>query len=143
MRRLVLNTDGGARGNPGPAGVGVVLVDESGAVLKEEKKFLGVATNNEAEYQAALLGLETARALLGGQVGAANLEHRLDSELVVKQLRGEYKIKEARLRDWAAKVKEVAANFNQVNWIHVRREQNARADELANEAMDAGTMAQA
>ncbi len=139
MTKLILNTDGGARGNPGPAGVGVTVTDEQGRVVAEASKFLGVATNNEAEYQAALLGLVTIKNLPGGDLSADwEIEHRLDSELVVKQLRGEYKIKEARLRDWADQVKALAAAFKRVSWVHVRREQNARADELANEAMDQG-----
>src|SRR5690349_12569170 len=86
--KLTIQTDGGARGNPGPAGIGVVILDEKGKVLEEHAKYLGVATNNQAEYKAAIFGLERAVAL-----GATSVELVADSELLVKQASGEYKVK--------------------------------------------------
>ena len=138
MAKIILYTDGGARGNPGPAGAGVVVTDESGRVLTEAKKFLGRATNNEAEWQAAALGYETLKKFFGQtKLKTLAIEHRLDSELVVKQLGGQYQIKEKRLwpffmQIWNGRV----ADFPAVTFVHIPRAQNARADELANQAMD-------
>lgn len=134
MTKLILQTDGGARGNPGPAGAGIVIRDYTGAVLHKFHKFLGDnLTNNEAEYLALIFGLENLNKVAGE---GSEIEIQLDSELVVKQLRGEYKIKEARLKALAAQVKAATATFPTLTYTHIRREQNSLADELANEAMD-------
>ncbi|MEQ9454544.1 MAG: ribonuclease HI family protein [Phycisphaeraceae bacterium] len=131
--RATLQTDGGSRGNPGPAGAGVVLVDDDGTALAEAGYFLGRCTNNVAEYRGLIRGLELARS-----VGVTELLIRLDSELIVKQLLGEYRVKSADLKPLFAEAKGVLGGFSGWRIEHVRREGNRRADELANLAMDAG-----
>lgn len=134
MAKFILQTDGGARGNPGPAGAGIVIRDAAGAVLHKFHQFLGDnLTNNEAEYLALIFGLENLKNVAGE---GSEVEIQLDSELVVKQLRGEYKIKEARLKALAEQVRVATAHFPVLTYTHIRREQNALADELANQAMD-------
>ena len=138
---MVLQTDGGARGNPGPAGAGVAIFDETDEVVQTAKKFLGKdLTNNEAEYQALIFGLQTVFELFKekAELKSLDLEIKLDSELVVKQLRGEYKIKEARLKVLATEVKDIISYLGlaSVTFTHIRREENELADKLANEAMD-------
>jgi ribonuclease HI len=132
---LQIYTDGGARGNPGPAGIGVLLVDKaSGEKVEEHSVFLGKTTNNQAEYRAAILGLERAVAL-----GAASVELIADSELIIKQARGEYKVKNADLAKRYLELKNLETRLNgRVQYRHVIREHNKRADTLANEAMDRG-----
>jgi ribonuclease HI len=127
----VLRTDGGARGNPGPAGAGFVLQDSSGAVVADGGKFLGVATNNEAEYEALRWGLETALAR-----GVRTIEVRADSELVVRQVLGVYRVKNARLAPLHAQVMRLLGEFEGHHVMHVRRAENQAADDLANAAMD-------
>ncbi len=128
---MVVNVDGGARGNPGPAAVGVVVQDADGGVLEEVGERIGSATNNVAEYRALLLGIERARAL-----GASELELIGDSELVVRQVKGEYKVKDASLRELHGEVKRALAPLKGWSIRHVRRESNAEADRLVNEALD-------
>ena len=140
MKELVTFTDGGARGNPGPAGIGVVIYLNENAgtldvekmvVLKKIKKYIGEATNNVAEYTALIVALEAAL-----EFDIKNVKCVLDSELVVKQLNGEYKIKEPTLQGLAQKVKALARGFESVKFSHVRREKNKLADQLVNQAMD-------
>ena len=128
--KLVVNVDGGARGNPGPAAIGVVVSDPDGAVLQEIAEPIGVATNNVAEYRALLRGVETARAL-----GAQELEIVGDSELVARQLSGTYRVKNAALRPL---YEEALRSLRGLRWRirSVPREQNARADALVNAALD-------
>jgi ribonuclease HI len=135
QRRLVANVDGGARGNPGPAAIAAVLATPDGEVLEETAESIGRATNNVAEYRALLLGIERARAF-----GAAELDLVGDSELVVRQLKGEYKVKDPGLRELHAQVRAALAGFERWSIRHVRREHNAEADRLVNEALD-GTLA--
>ncbi|HYC83315.1 MAG TPA: ribonuclease HI family protein [Candidatus Paceibacterota bacterium] len=136
MLKLTLYTDGGSRGNPGIAGAGILITDEAGLSLVEASKPLGVMTNNEAEYQAAIFGFETLKQNFKDLSGVS-IEHRLDSELVCKQLKGEYKIKEPRLRVLADQVHQTILPFkSQVVFTHIRREFNSVADKLANKAMD-------
>jgi ribonuclease HI len=134
-RRLVANVDGGARGNPGPAAIAAVLATPDGEVLDQTAESIGRATNNVAEYRALLLGIERARAF-----GAAELDLVGDSELVVRQLKGEYKVKDPGLRELHAQVRAALAGFERWSIRHVRREHNAEADRLVNEALD-GTLA--
>ncbi|MBU2566337.1 ribonuclease HI family protein [Patescibacteria group bacterium] len=131
---LQIYTDGGARGNPGPAGIGVAIIDlASGKIIEEHSKYIGETTNNQAEYQAAILGL--ARAV---DLGAASVELVADSELLIKQCRGEYKVKNAELAKRFLEVKNLETQLNgRVSYRHVKRELNKRADALANKAMDA------
>ena len=130
--KAVVNVDGGARGNPGPAAVGVVVRDGDGEILEERGERIGTATNNVAEYRALLLGIE--RAL---ELGATELELIGDSELIVRQVKGEYKVKDATLRGLHAQVREALAPFERWSIRHVRREENAEADRLVNEVLDA------
>lgn len=132
MEKLVVNVDGGARGNPGPAAIGAVVQAPGGEVLEERGERIGAATNNVAEYRALLLGIERA-----AELGASELELVGDSELVVRQVKGEYKVKDAALRELHAEVKRALRRFDGWSIRHVRREQNAAADRLVNEALDA------
>jgi ribonuclease HI len=131
MEKLLVNVDGGARGNPGPAAIGVVVQSPSGEVLEERGERIGRATNNVAEYRALLAGVERAAAL-----GASELELVGDSELIVRQVMGEYKVKDAALRELHAEVRRALRPFESWSIRHVRREQNAEADRLVNEALD-------
>ncbi len=126
-----VNTDGGARGNPGPGGAGIVVRDPDGKVVASGGAFLGTVTNNVAEYQALLWGLRTARTL-----GADRVVVEADSELVVKQLNGEYRVKNEGLKPLFCEAQVARRAFESAEFVHVRRERNAEADALANEAMD-------
>ena len=128
---FTLHTDGGARGNPGPGGIGIVLKNSDQEVVYEAAKYIGECTNNEAEYLALIEGL---KASLGKDV--KQLESFVDSELVVKQLNGEYKVKNERLKSLHAEASQFANSFEKITFTHVRREKNKRADELVNEALD-------
>ncbi len=127
-----LRTDGGARGNPGPAAYAFVLEAEDGTVLAAEGAAIGVATNNVAEYRALIAGLERAR-----ELGVSELEVASDSELLVRQMRGEYRVKNAALRTLWLEAERLARELGTVDYRAVRREQNQLADRLVNEAMDA------
>jgi ribonuclease HI len=133
MARLTVNVDGGARGNPGPAAVGVVVRGPGGEVLEERGQRIGRATNNVAEYKALLLGIELAAAH-----GAGELELVGDSELIVRQVEGRYKVKDATMKELHAQVKAALQPFARWSIRHVRREQNADADRLVNAALDGG-----
>ena len=126
-----LFTDGGARGNPGPAAYGFVLEAEDGTVLDARGEAIGVATNNVAEYSALVAGLERARLL-----GVDEVEVVSDSELLVKQMRGEYRVKNPGLQPLWDEARRLAREIGEVRFEHVRRELNKDADRLANEAMD-------
>jgi ribonuclease HI len=130
--RLVVHVDGGARGNPGPAAVAAVLTDPDGTVVEERSETIGSATNNVAEYRALLLGIERA-----GGLGARELELVGDSELIVRQVRGEYRVKEAALRELHGQVAAALRNFDRWSIRNVPREENEHADRLVNEALDA------
>jgi probable phosphoglycerate mutase len=127
-----LSTDGGARGNPGPAAYGYVLEAEDGAVLAAHGEAIGRATNNVAEYRALLAGLEKAL-----ELGVSELEVVSDSELMVKQMRGEYKVKNEALRELNLEAYGLARRLGRVTYTAVRREHNELADRLVNEALDA------
>lgn len=131
--KLIIFTDGGARGNPGPAGIGAVIYDEAHKVIAEISEFLGVATNNQAEYKALIAAFNKAKDL-----GASELECYLDSELVVKQLRHEYKVKNKDLAPLFLMIHNLSLNFQKITYTHVPREKNKEADRLANQAMDRG-----
>jgi len=133
MAKLTVNVDGGARGNPGPAAIGAVVRDAGGEVLEERGERIGRATNNVAEYRALLLGIELAAAH-----GADELELVGDSELIVRQVEGRYKVKDATMKELHGQVKAALAPFGSWSIRHVRREQNAAADRLVNQALDAG-----
>lgn len=131
--RLIVYTDGGARGNPGPAALGVVLCDAEGRVLDERAEYLGEGTNNEAEYRAVLRGLDLARGR-----GALEVEVVSDSQLVVRQLRGEYRVRHPRLRPLHDAARRLEPAFRRVRYRHVPRDHpmTRRADALVNAALD-------
>jgi ribonuclease HI len=127
-----VHVDGGARGNPGPAAVAAVATDESGGELAERNAYIGETTNNVAEYKAVLLALE-----LAGELGANEVEVINDSELISRQIGGEYKVKQAHLKPLHAEAMAALRGFDRWAVRTVRREHNVRADELVNEALDA------
>ncbi len=129
--RVVVHVDGGSRGNPGPAAVAAVATDADGEPLGERKLYIGEATNNVAEYRAVLLGLELAL-----ELGAEEVEIINDSELVARQIGGEYKVKHAGLKPLFTEAMTELRHFHKWSVRPVRREQNERADELVNEALD-------
>ena|SRR3989338_1207935 len=132
--KLFLYTDGGSRNNPGPAGIGGIGLDAHGKEVFRFKKFLGNATNNQAEYSALIEGLKKA-----SHAGANEVSCFLDSELVVKQLNGHYKIKHPDIKPLAAEALKLTNKFNNVNFSHIKREKNQIADRLVNEAIDEHT----
>jgi ribonuclease HI len=123
--------DGAARGNPGEAGCGAAIVDENGTLVKELSRYLGRATNNVAEYQGLLLGLE---ALL--QLGRKRIRVQMDSQLLVQQLNGEYRVKDEKLKALFEKAVRLLRGFERYRILHVPRESNKLADGLANQAID-------
>ena len=131
MTCFTIYSDGAARGNPGPAGAGAFLSDEKGDTVAEVYKYLGEATNNQAEYSALILGLEEAL-----KIGATKVSVFCDSELLVKQVKGEYRVKNAGLRPLYEEVVKNLKKIGGYTIAHVPREQNKRADELANLAID-------
>jgi ribonuclease HI len=132
LSKAVVHVDGGSRGNPGPAGVGVVITDPDGGELARANDYIGEATNNEAEYEALLLGLARARALGSREVEIVN-----DSQLVERQVRGEYRVKKAELRVLRDRVMDALKGFDRWSIRSVPREENELADFLVNEAIDA------
>ena len=130
--KLVVNVDGGARGNPGPAAIGVVVSEPDGTVIEEVAERIGVATNNVAEYRAVLKGIERAQAL-----GAGEVELIGDSELVARQLTGAYKVKHPSMKPLHAEALAALSGFDRWRIQTVPRAQNARADALVNAALDA------
>ena len=127
-----MHVDGGARGNPGPAAVAAVATDESGGELAERNAYIGETTNNVAEYKAVLLALELAQ-----ELGAKEVEVINDSELIARQIGGEYRVKQAHLKPLHAEAMAALRGFDRWAVRTVRREHNVRADELVNEALDA------
>ena len=130
--KVVVNVDGGSRGNPGPAAAGAVAADPDGNVLAERGLYIGTETNNVAEYRALLLGLELAR-----ELGASEVEVVNDSELVAKQISGAYRVKHAGLKPLYLEAMEALRGFDSASVRSVRREHNTRADALVNAALDA------
>ena len=131
--RVVVHVDGGARGNPGPAAAGAVVSTPEGEVLAQDAAPIGLATNNVAEYRALVAGLEKAV-----ELGVGEVEVVSDSELLVRQMRGEYKVKNAALRELSLEVAALARKLDGVTYRAVRREHNELADRLVNEALDSG-----
>lgn len=130
----ILLCDGGARGNPGPAAGAYVLIDPAGREVEARGEFLGSATNNVAEYRALIAGLEAAV-----RHGVTRLEVSMDSELVVRQMTGEYRVKNEGLKPLNLEARHAAARIGAVRWTAVRREHNARADRLVNDTLDRAT----
>ncbi|HEY4511148.1 MAG TPA: ribonuclease HI family protein [Candidatus Paceibacterota bacterium] len=140
MQTITIYTDGGARGNPGPAGIGAVIVGADGRIVEEVSKFLGHQTNNYAEYHAVIEALEAVKKLFGAtKLKETTVEMYMDSELVVKQLNGIYQVKEPTLFPQFIKIHNLRVkDFPHITFSHVPREKNKKADKLANDAMDRG-----
>jgi len=129
--KLIIYTDGGARGNPGHAGIGAVIYDENKNILEEISEYIGETTNNQAEYKAVISAINKAKELCSEE-----LNFYLDSELVVKQLNREYKVKNKDLAPLFVQIYNATLSFKKVTFTHIRREYNKEADKLANDAMD-------
>jgi len=135
--KLIVYTDGGSRGNPGEAAIGVVICDEKENSIKEYGEAIGVKTNNEAEYAAVISALKKIKALFGKEKAKKiEINFKMDSEFVMKQLNGEYKIEEERMQPLFIAVWNLKMDFARVTFSHVRREQNKEADRLVNMALD-------
>jgi len=130
-KKLNIYSDGGARGNPGPAAIGVVIYDDAKKILKRISQSIGSTTNNQAEYKALISGLEEALVL-----GGHDIVCHMDSELVVRQMQGKYKVREEGLKELAQQALKLSAKFTSVEFVHVPREKNKLADQLVNEALD-------
>ena len=134
--KLIIYTDGGAEINPGPAAIGVVICNERNETLKEYSEAIGTHTNNEAEYQALIFALKKAKLLFGKKnVSQMQVECRLDSELVVKHLNHQYKIKEEKLKPLFLELWNLILDFGKVEFTHIPREKNKKADKLVNQAL--------
>ena len=131
MKKLIINTDGTAEPNPGPAAIGATIKDEQGKVIATISQRIGRATNNQAEYRAIIAALEKALSL-----GAKQVDIRSDSELVVRQLNGRYRVKKASLKPLYQQVKQLSSQFEGFNITHIPREQNTEADRLASMALN-------
>ncbi len=131
MTQLTIFSDGGARGNPGPAGAGAVILDASGKVIAELSEYLGETTNNQAEYRAMIMALKAAK-----KMSPPSVEIFADSELVVKQIKGEYRVKDEGLKPLFRELMSLLGEFSSYSVAHVRREKNKHADKLVNKAID-------
>jgi len=135
--KLIIYTDGGARGNPGPAASGVVVCDEKGAIIHKYFEYLGETTNNVAEYSAIVFALKKLKALYGkDKTKKMEIEVRSDSELIVRQLNHQYKIENADLQPLFLKIWNMMVEFGPIKFIHIPREENKQADALVNECLD-------
>ena len=135
---FITYTDGGARGNPGPAALGVVICDGRGNILKKYGEYLGKVTNNEAEYPAAIFALKKLKALIGKAKAKQSIIHvYADSELLVSHMRGEYKVEHPNMQKLFLELWNLRIDFGRVDFTAVPREQNKEADRLVNEALDA------
>jgi len=137
QRSLIVYTDGGSRGNPGPSALGVVLADEKGKIIKKYGQFLGEMTNNQAEYQAVIFALKKIKALLGkDKIQSLEVEIRSDSELLVSQLQGKFKILDENIQKLFISVWNLKIDYKKVEFVLIPREKNKEADFLANDALD-------
>jgi ribonuclease HI len=130
-KKIIVYSDGGSRGNPGPAGVGVLLYDNDGNLIESRAEYIGKQTNNQAEYHALILGLVEARSY-----GAEEVSCYLDSELVAKQMKGEYKVKNANVLPLHSVAKNLVKNFKEVKFFNVPRREIEEADKLVNKAIN-------
>ncbi len=137
VEKIIIYTDGGSRGNPGPAAVGVVICDEKGGAIKKYSKSIGVRTNNEAEYEAVIFALGKMKQLFGKEkVQDIDIEIRMDSELVARQLGGRYKIEEEKLFPLFIKIWNLKMEFGNISFVEIPREKNTEADRILNEELD-------
>jgi ribonuclease HI len=137
MKKIIIHTDGGSRGNPGPSAIGAIFYNEKEEVFKKYSEYLGEATNNEAEYKAVILALKKFKALFGKKIAeTSEVLIKSDSELLVKQLSGEYKISEPKIGDLFLEVWNLKTDFKKIKFTLIRREKNKEADRLVNEVLD-------
>jgi len=135
--KIIVYTDGGSRGNPGPAAIGVVICDEKGNAIKKYSKSIGIRTNNEAEYEAVIFALGKMKQLFGKEkVQDIDIEIRMDSKLVARQLSGLYKIEEEKLFPLFIKIWNLKMDFGNISFVEIPREKNTEADRILNEELD-------
>ena len=135
--KYIIHTDGGARGNPGPAAIGVVIEASDGSLKKDYSEYIGETTNNDAEYQAVIFALKKLKLLIGKErVGEARVEIHVDSELVERQLNGHYKIMDATIQKHFLEIWNLKVDFGEIIFKHIPRENNRGADRLVNAALD-------
>ena len=141
MKKIIIYTDGGSRGNPGKAGIGVVFCNEKDQIIKKFGEYLGDnLTNNDAEYKAIIFALKKFKAVFGKAITeTSDVEIRADSELVVKQLNGEYRLQDPKIQQFFIEIWNLKFDFQSVKFKHIPREKNKEADRLVNEALDALT----
>ena len=139
MKKIVVYTDGGSRGNPGKAAIGVVFCNEKDQIIKKYGEYLGDnLTNNDAEYQAIIFALKKFKAVFGRAIAeTSDVEFRSDSELVVKQLNGDYRLTDPKIQQFFIEIWNLKFDFKSVKFKHISREKNKEADKLVNEALDA------
>jgi ribonuclease HI len=141
--RIIIYADGGSRGNPGPAAIGVVFTEEKGKVIKEYAEKIGRATNNEAEYESVIFALQKAKLLFGKKnTKTMQLEVKTDSEFVIKQLNGKYKILDRKIEQLFLKAWNLKVDFGEVKFTHISRNQNLEADKLVNLALSSSKSTQ-
>ena len=137
MKKIIIYTDGGSRGNPGPSAIGAVFCNEKGDIIKKYSEVLGEKTNNEAEYEGVIFALKKFKALFGKKLAeSSEIEVRTDSELLVKQLGGQYKILEPKIQTLFLAVWNLKLDFKKIKFKLIPREHNKEADRLVNEALD-------
>ncbi|MFY9462733.1 MAG: ribonuclease HI family protein [Candidatus Sungiibacteriota bacterium] len=135
--KIIIYTDGGSRGNPGPSAIGIVIQDADGHTIRSLGKAIGIGTNNEAEYQAVVFALQKAKAMLGGKKAKDTaVDMRMDSQLICRQLNGQYKIEQERLFPFFIKIWNLKMDFASVSFTHIPREKNRGADAQVNAALD-------
>ncbi len=141
MKKIIIYTDGGSRGNPGKAAIGVVFCNEKDQPIKKYGEYIGDnLTNNDAEYQAIIFALKKFKAVFGKKIaGISDVEIRADSELVVKQLNGNYRLSEPKIQQFFIEIWNLKFDFKSVKFKHIPREKNSEADRLVNEALDSQT----
>lgn len=134
--KIVIYTDGGSRGNPGPAAIGVILTDEKGKVIKEYAEKIGRATNNEVEYEAVIFALQKAKLLFGKKkIKDTEVEVKMDSEFVSKQLNGKYKILDRKIEQLFLRAWNLKVDFKKIKFTYIPRNKNLEADRLVNQAL--------
>lgn len=143
MKKIIIYIDGGSRGNPGPSAVGFVFCNQKGQKVKEYSEYIGEATNNEAEYKACIFALKKFKALFGKKLSKnTEIEVKSDSELLVKQLSGKYKVLDEKIQSFFLEIWNLKFDFQKINFKLISREKNKEADRLVNEALDASKAAQ-
>jgi len=143
MRKIIIYTDGGSRGNPGPAAMGVIFCNEKGETIKKYSQYLGETTNNEAEYQAVIFALKKFKALFGKKLAKnSEIELKSDSELLIKQLNGQYKILEPKIQLLFIAIWNLKLNFKKIKFKLISREKNKEADRLVNETLNSQAQTQ-